>query len=457
LSPARLLATGRAVLQDEERRFVLLNSLGGVTWRVLGMALTMAVTAVYTRLLGVEDYGRFAFMVSSSFVVVLLAGLGLPVASSRLVPRYRTRLRHEMVAHYILTGLVLTAIAALISGLALQALLNGVPGAFAEYHFPTAMVVALVVAVALVRFLSETSRGCGLQQVGFLTENVIVRLALLLGLGLFLVAGASLDAESALGLWVMAQVVGAVGLTFAILRRVRPSPASLRPRPFRLYRSWLQASFVMLITPVYYFLLFETDALILGTLAGPAEVGLYQIARRLAELAVFCASAVSSVGLPRLAGAHAARRPDQLQSVVDTMNVVAVGSTAGVVLVLVGLGPWLLQLFGPEFVAGYVPLLILTVGRLVAVLFGPASDLLLMTGHHGRLGRVNLAFAAINLALCLTLIPLFGAGGAAWATALTLVGWSAWLYRLAKQVTHCETCLLRRRTDLLRALRAPPG
>jgi O-antigen/teichoic acid export membrane protein len=92
--------------------------------------------------------------------------------------------------------------------------------------------------------------------------------------------------------------------------------------------------------------------------------------------------------------------------------------------------------------------------RLVSVLFGPASDLLLMTGHHRLLGKVNLVCALLNIALNLVLIPPFGIVGAATATSIALVSWSAWLYQLSRRDTAIETCLIRRIPVLLTQHRA---
>ena len=50
-----------------------------------------------------------------------------------------------------------------------------------------------------------------------------------------------------------------------------PGAGALRPRRPRLYRAWLGVSLVMLVTPVYYFLLFETDIITLGILAAPTR------------------------------------------------------------------------------------------------------------------------------------------------------------------------------------------
>jgi O-antigen/teichoic acid export membrane protein len=450
----QLAASLRRLLADEERRYLLVHSLSGLSMRVAGVVLITAVTILFTRLMGAEEYGRVAFLLSGSFIVVLLAGLGLPTASLRLLPRYAVRGRGDLVGHYLVVGLLLTIGTAAIGGLGLGVVLVATPSLARDYGFPLLSVVALVISVALMRFASETSRACGLQLVGFAGESVAVRLILLAMLTFYLTAGATLGADVAVLMWVGAQGSVAIAVAVLVFRRVRPGIAALRWRQTRLYRGWLGVSTIMLVTPVYYFLLYETDAVMLGILAGPGEVGIYQVARRLAEFVVFCAAVASAVGLPRLAAAHAARRVDKVQATVDTMNGIALISTTATVLALTLVGPWALRLFGHEFAGGYLPMLILAVARLVALVFGPASDLLLMTGHHGRLGKVNLVCAVANIALNFLLIPRFGVLGAASATGGALIAWSAWLYFLARRHTPIETCLFRRAPALLLAARA---
>lgn len=442
---ARLVPTWlRRQLGDADNRSLAVSTLAGFVIRAAGVALLTVVTVLFTRAMGVAEYGRLAFLLSGSFIVVLFAGLGLPTAASRLVPRYLARGARDTALHYFLASLAGIALTAAVGAAAFAILLRALPTLFGAYDFALAGTLGLIVTVALMRFVSEASRAFGLPLTGFIAESIAVRVILLAAVGLYLAADASLSADAALTLYVLAQGIVVLGVTALVLRRVRPSRAALRRRPLRLYRGWLGVSTVMLVTPVYYFLLFETDVVVLGILAGPYDVGLYQVARRLAELTVFCAGAASAVGLPRLARAHAERRPDKLQATVDVMNLIGLGSTAAIVLALVAAGPFALQLFGRDFADGYPVLLILAFGRLAAALFGPASDVLLMTGHHGRLGRVNLVFALVNLALNLVLIPRFGAAGAAVATTAASLSWNVWLYVLVRRLTPTDTCVLRR-------------
>jgi O-antigen/teichoic acid export membrane protein len=318
------------------------------------------------------------------------------------------------------------------------------PTVFAGFAFSFSGTVGLLVTLALMRFVSETSRAFGFQVLGFAAESVISRLILLAALLLLLGIGIRLDASVALQLYVVAQAATVAIVIGWMLTRLRPGGDARRPRPMRLYRAWLATASVMLVTPVFYFLLFETDVMALGILAGPYEVGVYQVARRLAELTVFCSSAVSAVSLPRLARAHAERDSARLQSMTDIMNLMAVTSTLVVAAALILLGPWGLWIFGPEFDAGYPALVVLALGRVLTVMTGPGSDLLLMTGHHRLLGRVNLWFGLANVALNVVLVPTFGVLGAAIATALASGGWSLWLYAVVRRVSPIEPCVLLR-------------
>jgi O-antigen/teichoic acid export membrane protein len=76
-----------------------------------------------------------------------------------------------------------------------------------------------------------------------------------------------------------------------------------------------------------------------------------------------------------------------------------------------------LSLFGPEFEVGAPALVALAIGQFLAVTFGMAARLLMMSGHGKDLRRVVAVAATVNVALCLALVPNGGILGAALATA----------------------------------------
>src|SRR5262245_59437186 len=115
------------LLADKGRRYLLVHSLNGLAVRVAGVVLMTVVTMLFTRLMGAEEYGRVAFLLSGSFIVVLAAGLGLPTASLRLIPRYTVRGRGDLVSHYLVVGALLTIGMAAFGGLGLGLVLRAVP------------------------------------------------------------------------------------------------------------------------------------------------------------------------------------------------------------------------------------------------------------------------------------------------------------------------------------------
>ena len=95
-------------------------------------------------------------------------------------------------------------------------------------------------------------------------------------------------------------------------------------------------------------------------------------------------------------------------------------SLAMAVVVLL-LGELMLTLFGPDFVAGYPLLFLLCIGVVARSAVGPCESLLTMTGNQNVCAFVYALTLALNIALSIVLIPLYGLWGAAIATAVSMM------------------------------------
>ena len=94
-------------------------------------------------------------------------------------------------------------------------------------------------------------------------------------------------------------------------------------------------------------------------------------------------------------------------------------SLAATVLLL-AFGRPILGLFDAQFTDGYQLMFILAAGLLARAAIGPIERLLNMLGEQRVCAMVYASAFAINLALCIVLIPHFGPAGAAIATATAL-------------------------------------
>jgi O-antigen/teichoic acid export membrane protein len=96
--------------------------------------------------------------------------------------------------------------------------------------------------------------------------------------------------------------------------------------------------------------------------------------------------------------------------------------------VILALGQPFLWLFGPKFTDGYPLMFVLAAGLLSRAAIGPVERLLNMLGEQRACAMVYAFAFATNLALCIVLIPRFGAMGAAFATSFAVLTESVLLF-----------------------------
>jgi len=99
---------------------------------------------------------------------------------------------------------------------------------------------------------------------------------------------------------------------------------------------------------------------------------------------------------------------------------------------LIVVGKPLLALFGPGFADGFPLMLVLVIGLMARASVGPAERLLSMQGEQRASAAIYAGAFAVNLVLCLILIPRFGLIGAAGATASAIVCESILLFTVAR-------------------------
>jgi O-antigen/teichoic acid export membrane protein len=114
--------------------------------------------------------------------------------------------------------------------------------------------------------------------------------------------------------------------------------------------------------------------------------------------------------------------------------------SAGLFFLLLG-RPALSFIFGPEFGAAYLPLLILCAGQLVNAATGCAILLLNMTGNERYPLLATMVAAFLNVMLNLLLIPPYGIHGAAIATASSTAALQLWAGWLAWRRTGIDTTI----------------
>jgi O-antigen/teichoic acid export membrane protein len=266
----------------------------------------------------------------------------------------------------------------------------------------------------------------GLRKVilGQLPEQVIRPAALLALLLLLPVLGRSLDsADDAMLAQVGSVTIAFLCGVFLFFRHRPPEVANATPR----FQSslWLQSCIPFGMTAALQLINGRTDILALGMFRDHSEVGIYRVAMQIAGLVIFGLKTVNAIQGPHVAHLFATGDMKKLQKMITkSSQVVALFALVSVILIVV-FGKYFIEIaFGPEFKDAYIPLVILCAGQLVNASMGSVASLLNMTGHERDTTKSIFLGASINVALNLSLTPLWGATGAAIATAMTLITWN---------------------------------
>jgi O-antigen/teichoic acid export membrane protein len=212
--------------------------------------------------------------------------------------------------------------------------------------------------------------------------------------------------------------IAILGMVVAAWRRRVPEPSRLAV-PWRRLAS---LGFAMLLTAVFAALIAQLDTLVLGIERGASTVALYQPLARIAGVVVTLPGLIGTFFLPTLARDASRGRHREVGSLfhwASRWSLVMCAPALG--LMLASPVATATLVFGHGFEHASAPLRVLALGALVQVAFG-LNGLTLDAYGLARPVAIRLAMVIpVSLIACVVLIPIWGAMGAASATAIALL------------------------------------
>ena len=189
--------------------------------------------------------------------------------------------------------------------------------------------------------------------------------------------------------------------------------------------SWrfLRESFPMFISTTITVFLGWIDSFVLGIYVSDQEIGVYNVAIKIALGASFAMDAINSGLAPKVVRLYFDKKALEFRKLVQFSTNLNFVVTVGIVLVLIIFNQWLLGLFGEEFKSGFQVLLILSLVHLINSFMGSAAIIMQMIGYQKQYQNIAILALVINLGLNFLLVPQFGNNGAAVATAFSLTVW----------------------------------
>jgi len=434
--PAGLIARLRVRLAgDETSDASLTRRLAGTVFiiRVVSAALAYLSQILLARWMGTSDYGIYVYVWTWVLLLGSMMDFGISTSAQKIIPEYRSGGEHALLRGFLSGSRWLTfLISALFSlGLAgvIRLLSPGIIDSAAE--LPLYIGCMTLPAFVVANTQDGIARSYDWMQLGLMPQ-FIIRQALIIGitasafvLGFHLGAPAAMVASAA-AVWV------AMAGQMVVLNRKLSGEVEAGPKAYDV-GGWLAISLPILLVEGFYLLLSYTDVLVLHQFRPSDEVGVYFAVVKTLALVSFIHYAMSATTAHRFAEYNALGDKARLSAyVMHAINWTFWPSLAATIVLLV-LGEPLLWLFGPQFVVGYDIMFIAAIGLVVRAAIGPVERLLNMLGHQKICALAYALAFAMNVMLCIALVPHFGGHGAAAATSISLIFETVLLFWIVRQ------------------------
>ncbi len=396
-----------------------------------GYAITYLSQLVVARLIGVHDYGIYAYVTAWATVLIYVSTLGFDVALLRFVPVYRAKEAWALMRGVVRYARRSVAVVGLTLTLASACLmLAWQPDD--DLAVPFLIGFAAVPFVALLRVQCTVLRASG-AVVAALAPDRIVRegsLVVLVTIATLLV-GRQISAQWALTAALAGAVTGLLLAHYA-MRTHHPLPGPEVPPEYDT-AAWRNAALPLMIAGATEVLLNRTGVIVLGWMDHTTEAGIYSLAFNVALLVTLPRVAVNTLFAPAISSLHAAGDRHALQALVQRTAQWTLAAAAAIAAVIFVVAEPLMSSFGTAYSEGVVPLRILLVAQVLAVGAGSQLYVMTMTGHERSAATLLVGAAGANIVVSLVLVQFFGVAGAALGSAGTLLAWNAamalWIWR----------------------------
>lgn len=403
------------------------ESLGAFLVMGIGTLLNYGTNILLSNVMGVDQYGIYAFVFSWSIILCMLGVLGWDSAVLRYVSAYRAReewglfqgIRFLSSRFSLVSGVLVGAVWALGVWFLRDRFSDDLRQTLWIASVPLPLAALFSVRLAEMKSLGHPVLSQG---VGMVFRPLVLGA---LVLAAWMAGGIILNAPVAMAFSGISVFFCLLVSSWFVARRLPSDSRGISP-VFRK-REWLGMALPAFGMAGSFLVLQHTDRIMIGIWEGTTSAGIYDAASRTAMLMSFGLAAVNAVLAPMISALYASNRKRELQHVLwlGALGTSLFVAPAGVLLYF--FGEFVLGVFGSRFVEGYEVLMVLAGGQLVNALAGSVGYLMAMTGHQRQALSIMLFSAVLNVLWNALLIPGFGILGAAMATAGTTLIWNVWM------------------------------
>lgn len=398
---------------------VIRNSGYLFTGSTVSAALSMVQGILAARLLGVEAFGLLGIVTVFASVINRLTSFRMAEFVVNYVGEFSERDEAERAAAAFKTAASFEAVSSLLAFMLIVLLAPLAARLFAQNPATVGLFVLYGLMIPA-HMLAESSTGLlqYFDQFRLLAGIQIGQSALtmILILGAFIAGGGLVAVLLA---YLAGKVSWSVAITFAALVRARRewgagwwrAPYSLiRIRRKEMMRFGVSTNLTGTLTLISR----DSEILWLGALASPAAAGYYKVSLAIINILLIPVQPLISTSYREIAREVTSRAWENVRYILRSGSIIAAAYSIPAALFLAIFGPWVVSLWGTEFLPqSYYALMILLAGVTFVNVFYWNRTTLLPLGMPEYPAKVTLIAATAKVVAILLLVPRFGALGMA--------------------------------------------
>jgi O-antigen/teichoic acid export membrane protein len=430
---ARLIARIKAILVERsDSRLAQLFAGKVFLVRVASALLALASQVLLARWMGSFEFGIYIYVWTWVLMIGALSDAGLSSAARRFIPEYTGVKSFDLLRGFLSGSRWLAfGVATAVGAVGAIGVTTIAPYLDQFTVVPLYLACVTIPIYGLVQVQAGIAQSYDWPNLALMPFYIWRQITLTALMGAAYLFGAPTGAVTAMIVAVVTTWAVTIGQLIALDRRLKNTVPS-GPKRYEV-KTWFATSLPIFVAEAFYLLLTYVDILALENLRSPDDVAVYYAGARLLAIVAFVYFAISGATTHKFTEYHVSGDKARLAAFfAETVRWTFWPSLAICVLIL-ALGKPLLGLFGAGFERGYPVMFILAVGMLARAAVGPAERLLNMLGERKQCALIYAAAFAINLVLCVILIPRIGIDGAGAATSAALVVESILLYFVAKR------------------------
>jgi O-antigen/teichoic acid export membrane protein len=231
-------------------------------------------------------------------------------------------------------------------------------------------------------------------------------------------------------------LLGFVLLNNKLLKKLKPVT------PLFNNREWIRQTIPFSINSGVQIVRSKLLSYVLVIFGSLEAVAIFDIATRGASLVAFTLNALNTAISPFVSSAYEKQNMESLQRIVKKTGRLIFVFSLPVALIFIFGGKGLVQfIFGEEYGASYVPLVILCLGQLMSSMVGSVGLLLSMTGNQKVFSNSNLQMLVLHVLFSIPMVIYFDVLGAALIFSVLLILQNLLLLRYVRKKLHINTAI----------------